>query len=327
MKRRDVLRFAAASSVPASGASTWAQGLGDGKVVRLITGFPPGGSVDAVARILAERLRPLVGSTVLVESKPGAQARIAVEHVKDAKPDGQTLLISPASMMTLYPATFRKLRYDPLADLVPVSRVVDLQVAFIAAPNVPGTGFADYVSWVKQDLANRSVFAIPAEGSIPHFTVMSIARSAGLPFKAVPYKGTAPMVNDLLGGHVPVGINPVADVADHHKAGKLKVLAVGGPQRSPLLPQVPTLAELKQNIVGGVEWYGIFAPAGTPPAIVNQYTQALRTVLESPEVKAQFAPRGWISHPQSPEEFGAVIRRETQVWRDVVAQSGYQPQD
>jgi tripartite-type tricarboxylate transporter receptor subunit TctC len=328
MKRRELLSLAASTALASLGLPASAQGLlGDGKVIRIVTGFPPGGSVDGVARVVAERMHALLGTTVIVDPKPGAGARIAVEHVKDAKPDGLTLLLTPASMMTLYPATFKKLRYDPLNDLVPVSRAVDLQVAFIAAPTVPANTFAEYVNWVKQDLTNRAVFAIPSEGSIPHFTVMSIATSAGLPFKPVPYKGTAPMVTDLLGGHVPVGINPVADVADHHKSGKLKVLAVGGTERSPLLPQVPTLAELGQKVVGGVEWYGFFAPKGTPQAIISSYTQVLKTILESPDVKAQFSPRGWQTHPQPPEPFAADIRRELETWRNVVAQTGYTPLD
>ncbi|MDX3907044.1 MAG: tripartite tricarboxylate transporter substrate-binding protein [Pigmentiphaga sp.] len=306
-------------------ASAYAQS-GGGPLVRFVVGFPAGGGVDAVARAVAQRVQQQTGRTVVVENRAGAGSRIAAEHVKSARADGNTVFIAPGSIMTLYPSTYKDLGYDPMTDFVPVTTLIDVQSALFANANVPVRNIQEFKAWVAADAAKRSSLGSPADGSGPHFLGMTIMHGLGLPVTPIVYKGTAPMVADVLGGHIPAAVNPIADLIEYHRAGKLRILAVGGNARSPLLPDVPTFQEAGLKVVGGEEWYGVFLPKGTPVDRQRELAQAIQVALKDPTLIQPFAERGWSVHFRQPGQVADLLKAEAATWRAVVKSLNYQPQ-
>ena len=234
------------------------------KLVRIIVGFPAGGGTDVTARVLAEALHGTYASTIIVENKAGASARLAVEYVKNAPSDGSVMLFTPDFPMTLYPHSFKSLSYDPLKDFIAVSPAAKGMLTFVVGPAVPDTvkTLADFVQWCKANPAKAN-YATTSAGATPHFTGVMLASAAAIPMSPVHYRGGAPAIQDLVGGHVPASINPVGEVSEFAKSGSLRVLAVTGAKRSPFLPDVPTMKESGYDIV--VESLsGVFLPANTP---------------------------------------------------------------
>src|SRR5215468_7545515 len=212
------------------------------KSVQIIVGFPAGGGTDVIARILAERLRGAYSSAVIVENKPGAAARISVEYVKNADPDGSVMLFTPDFPITVYPHSFRSLSYDPLRDLIGVAPTTKSMLTYNVGPAVPESvkTLAEFAQWCKANPGKAS-YATTAAGGTPHFVGMMLANAAGVVMTPVHYRGGAPALQDLLGGHVPAGINPISESLPFAKSGTLRILAVTGSQRSPYLPDVPTM--------------------------------------------------------------------------------------
>ena len=212
------------------------------KPVRIMVGFPAGGGTDMIARILAERLRGPYASTVLVENKAGASARLAAEYVKNAEPDGSVLLFTPDFTMTIYPHSFRALSYDPLRDFTPISPAARSMLTYSVGPAVPESvkTLADFVAWCKANPGKAS-YATTSAGGTPHFVGMMLASEARVPMTPVHYRGGAPALQDLLGGHVQASINPISETLPFARAGSLRVLAVTGSKRSGFLPDIPTM--------------------------------------------------------------------------------------
>jgi len=325
MKPLKYLVFVAALCAGLGAITAHAQ-QGGGPLIHFVVGFPAGGGVDAVARAVAQRVQQQTGRTVVVENRAGAGSRIAAEHVKNARADGNTVFIAPGSIMTLYPSTYKELGYDPLADFVPVTTLIDVQSALFANAAVPARNIREFKEWVGADAAARSSLGSPADGSGPHFLGMTIMRGLGLPVTPIVYKGTAPMVADVLGGHIPAAINPIADLIEYHRTGRLRILAVGGSARSPLLPDVPTFEEAGLDVVGGEEWYGVFLPKGTPVDRQRELLKAIQAALQDPTLVKPFAERGWSVHFREPAQVAALLRKEAATWRTVVKSLNYQPQ-
>lgn len=324
-KKRFFLKAASASAAalayPALGRAQDAS-----RVARVVVGFPAGGSVDVVARTLGSQMQNSLGRTLVVENRAGAGGRIALTHLKTAPTDGSAILISPASMFTIYPSSFKELAYDPVADFKPVAAYMDVVSCFFVSGKAPVKTFEEYVSWVKKDPQSRAFFGSPAEGSMPHFLGMTVMQSAGLPINPIPYKGTAPLVSDAIGGHVMAGVVPLSEAIEGHMAGNLRVVAIGGTSRFERLPDVPTFQELGLKVTGGAEWYGVFLPAGASDAVADTYYDALSQAVKSKEVIDSFGPKAWVVNMRNGQALTAMIKEEKENWRQVLASLQYTPQ-
>jgi tripartite-type tricarboxylate transporter receptor subunit TctC len=250
-RRRVLAAWAAGLVLPAAGLSdALAQAVR--KPVHIIVGFPAGGGTDVIARILADRLRGSYAATVLVENKPGAAARIAVEYVKNAEADGSVMLFTPDFPITVYPASFRSLNYDPIRDFTPVSPAARSMLTFNVGPGVPADikTLAAFVHWCRT-YPDKAAYATTAAGGTPHFVGVMLANAAATAITPVHYRGGAPAIQDLIGGHVPASVNPISEALPHARSGALRMLAVTGSRRSQFLPDVPTMrAGLRRG--GGV---------------------------------------------------------------------------
>jgi len=325
MDRRHFLQLVqggAALAALAPAGRAFAQPLNGNAVV--VSGFPAGGMGDQVSRPLAEKLRGRYATNVMVDSKTGAGGRIAVEYVKRAAPDGLTILQIPSSPMTLYPNTYRKLNYDPLADFAPVTSTVNYAFVLTAGPGLPAevTSLAGYLNWARANPAQAN-YGIPAAGSALHFVGMMLQRASGTPLTAVAYRGGAPLLTDVMGGQVPVSVSVLGEVMPHIRAGKLRGLAVSSPQRSVFLPDVPTFAEQGFADIVVQEWLGWFLPANTPAQTVNSLNALVREGLQAPEFVESLAKVGLAPSHQSPEAFAGMVRADQQRWAPVVKAANF----
>src|SRR5881394_3702031 len=263
------------------------------KTLRIIVPFPAGGGTDVLARIVAEKLKDNYAPAVIVENRVGASGRTGVEAVKNADPDGTTLLFTPDFLMTVYPHSFKKLSYDPLKDFVPIALIARSGLALAAGPALPAEvkTVRDYVAWAKASPKN-AFYATTSAGGTPHFVGVMLTRDSGVALTPVHYKGGAPALQDLLGGQVPVSVNPVGEVLPYARSGKVRILATTGKQRSKFLPEVPTLAESGFPQIVVERWLGFFAPAKTPPETVNRLAAAIAEAVKAPDTVQSFEKFG-----------------------------------
>jgi len=293
------------------------------------SGFPPGGLGDQVTRPLLERLKGRYPATLILDSKAGAGGRIAADFVKRAAPDGATLLQVPSSPISIYPHTYgKKLSYDPLADFVPVTPLAAYTFSMTVGPMVPAEvkTVADFVRWAQAN-PQQANYGIPAAGSVPHFIGMMFERGAGVALKSIPYKGGAPLLQDLMGGQVPVAFSVISEVLPHIRSGRLRSLAVASPQRWAALPDVPTLAELGYKDISAVEFLGWYAPAKTAPEFVRRLNAAVQDALATPEMQEVFTRHGLLPLRESPDAFAMRVKDEITRWGPVVKSTGFTPED
>ena len=326
LTRRDAL-VAAGVSAAGLAASVCARAEALKKQARIIVGFPAGGGTDTIARILAERLRGTYASAVLVENKPGAAARIGVEYVKNAEPDGSVMLFTPDFPIVLYPASYRSLNYDPVKDFVAVAPAARSMLTFNVGPAVPDSvkTLRDFVQWCRDNPA-KATFATTAAGGTPHFVGVMLANAAGVAITPVHYRGGAPALQDLLGGHVPASVNPTSESLPHAKSGTLRMLAVSGSRRSPFLADVPTMREQGYDVVVD-SWLGVFVPARTPPDVVQALSGAIREAVKSAEMVDNLAKVGNEPTFQTPEDFAATVKADIARWGPIVKASGFVAED
>lgn len=293
--------------------------------VRMLVGFAAGGPTDLVARLYAERLRGAYAAAAIVENRPGATGRLAVEAVRAADPDGTTLLMTPASVMTLQPVVFpREARYDATTDLTPVCTLCDFGFGFAVPANHPARSFADFVAWVRAQ-PNEVAFGTPGAGSGPHFLGEMLAQAIGRRMTHVPYRGSVLAVQDTLAGRVPLSIAVLSDQVPHHGAG-LRILAVTAGTRIPRLPDVPSVAEAGMPQLAISEWMGLFAPPRTPPAILAALHQVVAAAAQTAEVRETLARFEFLPIITGPDAFPARIRHERDTWARVVRETGFQPE-
>ncbi|WP_295503506.1 tripartite tricarboxylate transporter substrate binding protein [Limnohabitans sp. Rim8] len=298
------------------------------KPLKIVVGFPPGGSADTLARALAQQLTGIAPS-VIVDNKPGAGGRIALEAVKNSEADGATLVMTPASMVAVYPHIYRKLPYDPVTDFAPVGRVAAAPFIVAVGPQVPleVKTLADFIKWGKANPTLAS-YGSSGAGSIPHFTGVALGKTAGLDWSHVAYKGAAPAMNDLLGGHIAANVSVMSNALPHVQAGKLRALAVSSSQRNPALASVPTFAEAGLKEAAAVEWFGVFAPARTPADVVARLSQALNAAERSKPFQDALAKGGFDSvGVDTPITFANVLKADIQRWGQIVRTSGFTPED
>ncbi len=294
------------------------------KTLRIVLGYPPGASSDILTRLLADRMRTLLGQNVIVENKPGAGGIVGNETVKAAAPDGTTLLLTPVATMAAFPHSHgAALRYDPFRDFEPVAHLSNFQLSLLINAELPAKTVADYVALVKKD-PKLGDYASAAAGSLPHYFGVLFARSAGLEMTHVPYKGTAPALQALAGGEVKAAMFVLADALTLVRSGKARVLAVSGARRSDLAPEVPTFRELGFNIEGN-GWYALFAPAGTPKAVIERTAKAAIEAIRAPEMKSRLEQMGLEPTGLGPAELAAILRADYDKWGPVIRASGFKP--
>jgi tripartite-type tricarboxylate transporter receptor subunit TctC len=297
------------------------------KALHVVVGFPPGGGTDLIARILAERLRGTYAPAVIIENKPGGAARAAVDYVKNADPDGSAVLLTPDFPITLYPHSFRKLSYDPLRDLVAVAPVSRSSLTFVIGPAVPENvkTLAGFVAWCR-DNPGKAMFATTSAGGTPHFVGIMLASAAQLKMTPVHYRGGAPALQDLFGGHVPASVNPIGETLPYAASGMLRILAVASSERSRFLPDVPTMVEQGYDVVVNT-WLGVFAPAKTPAEVVRALNSAIGIAVRSPEMIEHLAMAGNEPMFEPPDTFAATVKEGLERWGPVVKASGFIAED
>lgn len=300
-------------------ASAFAQG---GRVGRIVVGFAPGGTTDTVARIVAEQIRHDGGPNLVVDNKTGAGGRIAVEAVKAAEPDGNTILLTPSSMMMVYPFVYRNLRYDPQADFAPLSKAVTFPLGIAVSAGSGIDSFQELVQRMKTDPARASM-GTPGAGTVPHFMTLQLKEATGVNIVHAPYRGGPPAIADLMAGQIGAVINPIGDFLPLQQDRKLKIVAVSSPERSPLLPQVPTLRELGYNQLAATEWYAFFLPARTPQPVVQRLNAAIAKALQSGTVKDRLTQLGFEVRPSTPQELAEQLRQDMAQWGPIVKRSGF----
>ncbi len=293
---------------------------------RLMVGFPAGGGTDAIARILAEPLQAELGTTVVVENRAGAGGQIAAQALKAAAPDGHTLFLSHDHSVTILPMVMKNPGFDPGKDFVPVAGFATFVNAIALSGGTPATSFKGYVDWVRQQGGGKGAVGIPAPASVPQFLVQEIAKKNGLDLVAAPYRGSAPMVTDMLGNQISAGVGSVPDFIENHKAGKIRVVAVMGTRRQAAMPEVPTFAELGLSGFEEIPYYGVFAPAGTPKATLDRLSAAIQKAIALPEVKDKLTAMGLTVGFMTGEQLAAREKAYGQVWAKIIKDSGFQPQ-
>jgi tripartite-type tricarboxylate transporter receptor subunit TctC len=287
------------------------------KPISLLVPNPPGGLVDTSARLISEPLARLLNHSVVVDNRPGGSGNIAYQSVARAAPDGATLLVSYSAYHTGNPALMSKLSWDPIKDFAPVALVTIATNVVAVHPSLPVNNLKELVAYLKKN-PGKVAYASQGNGSLSHVGTELFKQQTQTDMTHVPYKGSGQAIQDVLAGRVQVFITTPPSVMQHVQTGKLKALAIAGKSRHPMLPNVPTSAEAG---VPGFEleaWVGIFAPAGTPPAIVNKLSQEIKNALDQPDTKQRAAAQGVEPRYQTPEALASFLRKEIDYWDKVI---------
>jgi len=291
--------------------------------LRIVSGYAPGGATDRVARIVGEKLQAKLGITVLVENKTGAGGRLAAQQVKATPPGQHVLMVANPAVMVVAPLVFRDNGYEPERDFVPVSHVNDYDFAVSVGAAVPVRELPHLVAWLRANPAQAN-FGVPATGSLPHFVALMIAEKAGVQAQVVGYRGSAPLITDLIGGQVPVSIDTLETVLPQHEAGKVRILASSGAQRAAISPGVPTFREAGLPLVA-TGWNAFFAPASMPAAAVQRYAAAITEVMKDPDTQRKFLAAQMTPVVATQAQTRAMLDAYRAQWAPVVQKSGYQP--
>ena len=291
--------------------------------LRILVGFPPGGSADTIARLLAERLRePLGGQTAVVDNKPGAAGRIAIDALKAAPADGNTVIIMPSGPVVLFPLVFKRLGYDVSRDLAPISQLAGFQFALVSGPKSNVRNVAEMLARVKADpgLAN---YGTSGAGTVPHFLGVMLGQAAGIELQHVPFQGGAPAMNALMGGHTAFNIDVLSESLEQHRAGKVRIIAVSGAARSPLVPEVPTLRE--QGVaLDASAWFAMYGPGGLAREQALRIQRAVATAMADADLRKRLDELGLEPIASTPEQLAAVQKADLAKWEKPVKATGYQ---
>jgi len=312
----------AALTAAAMLAAPAAHAQGSDKPIRILVGYPGGGTSDLTARLIADKLRDTLKQAVVVENKPGAGGRLALDYARTQPADGSTLVLANSAVMTIAPLVYSKLHYDAVRDFVPVAQTANFQLALAVGPTVPAKTLQEYMNWLRASPQNNS-FASPALGSLPHFFGLLFGKQLGVDMLHVPFNGSAPELTALMGGQVPAAVDTLGDLAEMHRAGKIRVLASSGSQRSAALPEVPTFGELGHKDIEGLGRNGIFVPAGTPVAVVARLNAAIVKAMQAPDLRERFVKMGLEPQSGTPEQFAKVLADDRAKWGPIVKASGY----
>jgi tripartite-type tricarboxylate transporter receptor subunit TctC len=293
--------------------------------LRIVYPFAAGGAIDAVARLLAEQLRQDLSRPIIVDNRTGAGGRIGVKAVTLAEPDGTTLLFATGTLITLQPHLYSNLGYDPATDLMPVSHVMQTDLALAVGPNMSARSLDELAAWMRSN-ATYAYYGSPGAGTASHFVAQEYARQLRLDLRHVPYRGTGAAIPDLLGGRVPIYIAATPELIEQHRAGRIRIIATTGWQRSALLPDVSTFREQGLDIVAPL-WVAVYAPANTPKDIVNRLNRTILLALKRDEVSKHIAAIGFQPTGTSSAELRQIQKAEFDFWSPIVKASGYMPSD
>lgn len=318
MHRRNFLVSATAALVLGTGQSTAQL---SGTPVKIVFPFGAGGGGDAVSRLLAEKLSAAIARPVIVENRTGADGRIGIQAVKNAAPDGDTLLVTTGPTMWLYPMTHPAPGYDPFADFAPVAQLARFEFCVAVANSTGLKSMGELAAWAKAN-PDKAAYGVPGAGTIPHFTGVGLAKLLGVDMRRVPYRGGSPAMTDLVAGQIPIVVGTLADAIQQHRGGTIRIVAVASKARSPFLPDVPTLIESGFNL-SGEAWYGLWAPAKTPADRIAAINTTIIAALADTGVKQRLETFGMIAAPSTPDGLTAVMRSDAAFWADIVKSSGF----
>lgn len=293
--------------------------------IRIIFPFAAGGSGDALARLIADKMHGSLNRPVIVEDRTGASGRIGVNDVKNAAPDGTTLLLTPIAPMSLYQHVYAKLDYDPIKDFAAISELGTFDFGIAVGPEVNAKSLKELVDWAKAN-PKEANFAVPGAGTLPHFLGVLLGREAKIDLRDVPYHGSAAGVADVIAGHIPIIVTTTSDLVQMHKAGRIRVLATSDKSRSPFLPDVPTFRESGYDLTA-TGWYGIFAPAKTPPDVVARLNTVIVDAVRSADVNERLLAFGLQPTGTSAAEFAKIVQANSDLWAPAVKASGFTPED
>ncbi len=300
---------------------TRAQAAWPSQNIKFIVPFAPGGSTDILARVIAQKLEAPLRTNIIIENRAGAGGSVAANAVAKAEPDGHTFMMGHIGTLAFTPSLYPNLPYDPVKDFAPVALVATVPNILVVHPSLPVKTFQEFVAYAK---ANRGKlnYGSGGVGSAAHVAGAYLAFSAGFEATHVPYRGTAPMVNDLMGGIIQFTLTGGPAVLPLAAAGQVRPLAVSSRQRAPFAADLPTIAESGVANFDAVQWYGLVAPSRTPESIVRRMNAEINGLLGSPEVETTLRNDGAIASPTTPENFRSHIQSEIAIWRDVIRRSG-----
>jgi tripartite-type tricarboxylate transporter receptor subunit TctC len=319
--RRSLLLVATVALLGSLCGIAFAQADYPSKPVKLMVGFAPGGGTDITARIVAKKLGELLGQQVIVDNRPGAGGNLATDLVAKAPPDGYTILLGNVGSLAVAPHMTKKLPYDPEKDLAPISLAVTFSNVVVVHPSLPAQTLADYVALAKAKPGTVN-YGSSGIGGAGHLAGELFARMAGIEIVHVAYRGGAPALNDALAGQVLSLFASTPSVLPQVEAGKLRALATTGPQRAPLLPRVPTVAELGYPGYQAMNWYAFLAPARTPQAIIDRLSRDIGKALADPGILEQLATHGMQAIPSTPDALARYMASESATWGKVVKEAG-----
>ncbi|RYY67304.1 MAG: Twin-arginine translocation pathway signal [Comamonadaceae bacterium] len=297
----------------------------DPPVLRILVGFPPGGATDIVARVLAEKLQVQLKQTVIVDNKPGAGGMIATQQLKAAAPDGATVLLTIDHSHVIVPLTFKAPGYNPLNDFTPLAGVASYYNVMALSSTTGVKDAPGFGAWLKAH-PSQANYGIPAVGSVPQFAGLLVGKALGTPMVAVPYRGGAPLVADLLGGQVPAGFLSLTESIEHHRSGKMHILAVSGTTRARAAPEVPTFQELGIAGIDMNPWLAFFGPKGMKPDFVAKFGAAVQAALAEPDVAERLSKLGNVPTYAPPAQLQDWVQKATTHWGAVIKESGYELQ-
>ena len=293
--------------------------------VRILVGFPPGGATDVVARIIGEKLRVIMNQPVIVENKPGAGGMIATQQLKAASPDGSTIMLTIDHSHVIIPLTFKSPGYDPLRDFTALAGVASYYNVMALSSTIPAKTPAEFGAWLKAN-PGKANYGIPAVGSVPQFAGLLVGQSLGTPMVAIPYKGGAPLVQDLLGGQVPAAFLSLTESIEHHRSGKMHVMAVSGTSRAKSAPDIPTFQELGIKGVDKNPWLAFFGPKGMQTEFMDRFGRAVSTALADPEVVEKLSKLGNVATYANSTQLQEWVTSATSHWGPVIKASGFELQ-
>ncbi|MCC2955591.1 tripartite tricarboxylate transporter substrate binding protein [Massilia sp. IC2-477] len=313
-------QFAFALAASVMSISALAQGW-PSSTVTVVVPWPPGGPSDIAARPLAKGLTQGLGQSFVIDNRAGGGGNIGTAAVTRAKPDGMTLLITSSAPIVINPSLYKNMNFDPLKDLAPVTNLLRVPLVLVAHPSVPAKNLKELMAYIQSKKGQFS-YGSSGNGTPQHLTSELFASVTKLEMTHVPYKGSAPAISDLLGGHIPVMFDSTIAIMPHIKSGKVKPIAISSAKRSPLLPDVPTFAEAGLPQIESYAWYGMFAPAKTPKDVVAKINAEAVKVMKQPEFQKVLADTGSDFVGDTPENFGKFVAAEHARWGKVVKQSG-----
>lgn len=298
------------------------------KPVRIVVGFPPGGSADLMARALSLHMADYAAQ-VIVENKAGAGGRIALDTLKSAAPDGSTLVVTPSSMLTIYPHVYKQLNYSPQKDLSPVASMASFPIVLVVGPMVPTTvkTLADFLAWCKAN-PGQAAYATPGGGTTPHFAGAALARASGVDLLHVPYKGGAPAMTDVMGGQIASNMAVISNAMPLLQSGKIRAIAVTGAQRATALPQVPTIVESGFPDVVVNEWFAVLLPVKANTAHMARLNLVVQEAMKSSAMKEVLVKAAFDAMaPATPTQLAQLMNSDLVRWGQIVKATGYTPQD